>query len=89
MARDPTTVVSAGGFRRREALLTPRRIRTSVILIKIQIGLGILSMPSFLHTLGLIPGIIVIIGFGVLATWADYIVGQFKIAHPEVYTLAE
>lgn len=46
-------------------------------------------MASFLDVLGLIPGVLVIIVVGILTTYTDYIVGTFKLAHPEVYTLAE
>jgi hypothetical protein len=30
-----------------------------------------------------------VFAIGVLTTWTDYIVGTFKLAHPEVYTLAD
>lgn len=35
------------------------------------------------------PGIIIIITIGTIITWSDYVVGTFKINHPEVYTLAD
>lgn len=86
---DQTTVVSAGECLSFHGIHLTARIRTSVILVKYQVGLGVLAMPSYMHTLGLIPGIIVIIAVGLMTTWTDYIVGSFKKAHPEVYTLAE
>ncbi|KIR42716.1 neutral amino acid transporter [Cryptococcus deuterogattii 99/473] len=64
-------------------------IRASVLMIKVQIGLGILAIPAVLDTLGLIPAIFVIFGVAVATTWADYVVGKFKKNHPEVYTLAD
>lgn len=44
------------------------RWRACVILITIEVGIGVLSLPSALKTLGLIPGIIAILGFGSLTT---------------------
>ncbi|ODN77461.1 hypothetical protein L202_04638 [Cryptococcus amylolentus CBS 6039] len=64
-------------------------IRASVLLVKVQIGLGVLSIPAALDALGLVPAILVIVAVCLVITWADYIVGVFKLHHPEVYTLAE
>jgi hypothetical protein len=48
------------------------RWRACVLLITIEVGIGILSLPAALKTLGLIPGIIAILGFGALATsWSS------------------
>ncbi|GAB7328600.1 hypothetical protein MBLNU13_g00544t2 [Cladosporium sp. NU13] len=58
---------------------------TSVLMMKTQIGLGVLSIPLVFDTLGMIPGIIVLIAIAMITTWSDYIVGIFKINHPEVY----
>lgn len=38
---------------------------------------------------GVGPGLVVVFVIGILTTWTDYIVGTFKLAHPEVYTLAD
>ena len=48
-----------------------------LILITIEVGIGILSLPQALQTLGLIPGIIAILGFGGLTTYCGYILLQF------------
>ncbi|KAK8845615.1 hypothetical protein IAR55_006331 [Kwoniella newhampshirensis] len=60
-------------------------IRASVLELKTQIGLG----PSVLDTLGFVPGILVILAIGLIITWSDLVVGTFKLAHPEVYTIAD
>lgn len=57
--------------------------------VKSQIGLGVLALPAVLNTLGYVPGILLIIAIGAIITWSDYVVGTFKLNHPEVYTLAE
>lgn len=54
-------------------------------MIKTQVGLGILSIPSAFHTLGIIPGIICLIVIGAITTWSDYVIGTFKLSHREVY----
>ncbi|KAM0558176.1 hypothetical protein ACHAPJ_004860 [Fusarium lateritium] len=58
---------------------------TSALMMKAQIGLGILSIPSAFHVLGIIPGIICLLAIAVITTWSDYIIGTFKLNHPEVY----
>ncbi|KAE8368124.1 transmembrane amino acid transporter protein-domain-containing protein [Aspergillus caelatus] len=60
-------------------------IGTSVIMMKIQIGLGVLSIPSAFDTLGLIPGVICLLCIAFSTTWSSYIVGVFKLNHREVY----
>ncbi|EXA43637.1 hypothetical protein FOVG_08542 [Fusarium oxysporum f. sp. pisi HDV247] len=58
---------------------------TSALMMKTQIGLGILSIPSAFHALGLIPGLICLLVIGGITTWSDYIIGTFKLKHREVY----
>ncbi|CAG8938614.1 unnamed protein product [Penicillium salamii] len=57
----------------------------SVLMMKAQIGLGVLSLPSAFNTLGLIPGIISLVGITFVTTWGSYELGQFKLNHPEIY----
>lgn len=54
-------------------------------MIKTQIGLGVLSIPKVFATLGLIPGIIALLGIAGMTTWSNWMVGVFKLKHPEVY----
>ncbi|KAF4969448.1 hypothetical protein FSARC_3306 [Fusarium sarcochroum] len=58
---------------------------TSALMMKTQIGLGILSIPSAFDILGIIPGIICLLAMAVITTWSDHIIGVFKLKHPEVY----
>jgi len=48
------------------------------------ISLGILSLPSVLATIGLVPGFLLIFGLGVIATYSGYVIGQFKERYPWV-----
>lgn len=54
-------------------------------MIKTQIGLGVLSYPSVFDRLGMIPGVILVCVVAGITTWSDYIVGVFKVNHPDVY----
>ncbi|KAF5007147.1 hypothetical protein FDECE_6500 [Fusarium decemcellulare] len=60
-------------------------IGTVGLMLKTQFGLGVLSIPSVLNTLGIIPGVICVCAISAITTWSNYIVGQFKIKHREVY----
>lgn len=53
------------------------------------ISLGILSLPSALSTLGLIPGLILLISLGILATYTGLIIGHFKLRHPHIHSMAD
>ena len=54
-------------------------------MMKTQIGLGVLSIPSAFDTLGIVPGIITLCGIAITTTWSDDIIGVFKLQHREVY----
>lgn len=58
-------------------------------MTKTNIGLGILSIPFVFMAIGLVPGIIVIIVIQIMMTWANYMVGQTKLRHPEVWGITD
>ncbi|CBY01386.1 similar to amino acid transporter [Plenodomus lingam JN3] len=58
---------------------------TAGLMMKTQIGLGVLSIPAVFDTLGLIPGVIALLLIGGITLWSNYMVGIFKLKHPEVY----
>ncbi|KAF5232188.1 hypothetical protein FAUST_8858 [Fusarium austroamericanum] len=62
---------------------------TSALMMKTQIGLGILSIPSAFHTLGIIPGVICLLLIGGITTWSNYVIGTFKLNHREVYDIGD
>lgn len=53
------------------------RWKAAFVFIHTEVGIGILSLPSTLKTLGLIPGLIAILGIGILATYTAYVYLQF------------
>ncbi|KAJ9112090.1 hypothetical protein QFC22_006390 [Naganishia vaughanmartiniae] len=60
-----------------------------IVMIKVQVGLGVLSLPATLHTLGLVPGVLLMLLICAMNTWSDWVVGAFKRRHPEVYSVAD
>ncbi|TVY84823.1 N amino acid transport system protein [Lachnellula suecica] len=63
--------------------------RLTVVLIVEAIALGALSIPSAFATLGMVAGVICCIGIGLIAIYTSYVVGQVKIAFPEVAHYAD
>jgi len=68
---------------------TMRWWQAGMIMIAETISLGILSLPSVLAAVGIVPGIILIAGLGILATYTGYVLGQFKMAYPHVHNMAD
>jgi hypothetical protein len=60
-------------------------IGTAVLMMKTQIGLGVLSIPAVLDVLGMVPGIICLFAIAIITTWSNYMIGQFKLNHRSVY----
>lgn len=63
--------------------------QAGMIMIAETISLGILSLPSVLASLGIVPAVILIIGLGIIATYTGYVIGQFKLAYPHVHNMAD
>ncbi|EOR01892.1 hypothetical protein E3P77_01687 [Wallemia ichthyophaga] len=61
-------------------------IRASVVMTKTQIGLGVLSIPAALQTLGAAVGLVVLFGLGLITAWSNHTSGKFKQAHPSVHS---
>ncbi|GAA5820484.1 hypothetical protein JCM3770_005547 [Rhodotorula araucariae] len=62
---------------------------TVVFLVKTQIGIGVLGLPSAFNTLGLVPGCLVFFLFAGTTMWTDLYIGIFKLRHPEVYSISD
>lgn len=54
-------------------------------MMKTQIGLGVLAIPTIFDSLGMIPGVICLCIVAGLNSWSNYQVGVFKLRHPEIY----
>ena len=63
--------------------------QAGMVMIAETVSLGILSLPSVLATVGIVPGMILIGGLGIIATYTGYVLGQFKLAYPHVHSMAD
>lgn len=53
----------------------------SVLILKSQIGLGVLGLPFSLQVLGIVPGILCLVAVALITTWSGYVIGTFKLRH--------
>ncbi|KAF2764290.1 hypothetical protein EJ03DRAFT_392117 [Teratosphaeria nubilosa] len=63
--------------------------QAAIIMVAETISLGILSLPSVLASIGIVPGVILIAGLGLIATYTGYIFYQFKLRYPFVHNMAD
>ncbi|KAH7362208.1 transmembrane amino acid transporter protein-domain-containing protein [Plectosphaerella cucumerina] len=63
--------------------------RATIIFLKIQFAMSILSVPGALSTLGAVGGALSIVGWQTLNTYTAVILGDFRNRHPECHTLAD
>lgn len=61
----------------------------AVLIAKAQFGLGVLGIPETFLALGVVPGLICLLALCALSTWTGYIVGQFRLHHPHVYSIGD
>lgn len=55
------------------------------LMMKTQVGLGVLAIPVVFGQLGMVTGIVCLLAIATITTWSNYIVGVFKLNHPEIY----
>jgi amino acid permease len=60
-----------------------------MLMVAETISLGVLSLPAALSILGIIPGLILLVFLGILATYTGYVIGQFKIRYMHVHSMAD
>jgi hypothetical protein len=60
-----------------------------MIMIAETISLGILSLPSVLANVGLIPGVILLIGLGIMSSYSGYVMHQFRQVYPQIHSMAD
>lgn len=68
---------------------TMGRWSTAFALMTNQIGLGFMSLPGVLRTMGLIPGIIAVVGIGLLSWYTAYELFQFYRKYPRVVNVVD
>ncbi|KAJ5799140.1 Glycerol-3-phosphate dehydrogenase mitochondrial [Penicillium psychrosexuale] len=67
----------------------PFNRQAGMIMIAETISLGILALPKALAVLGLVPGILTILGVGIISTYTAYTIGRFKCRHVQVHSMAD
>ncbi|KAL1412422.1 hypothetical protein Q8F55_000167 [Vanrija albida] len=60
-----------------------------VLMTKANLGMGVLGLPAVFHTVGLIPGYILLVSICALMTYTVMVIGPFKRNHPECYSVAD
>lgn len=55
----------------------------AVLMIAEIVSNGMLSLPSSLAVVGVVPGVIVIVFLGVFATFTSWLLIGFKLRHPQ------
>lgn len=60
-----------------------------IVLIAETVSLGILSLPSVLATVGLVPGIVLILIMGFLSTYSGLVLAEFRQAYPFVQNFGD
>lgn len=61
----------------------------AVLMIAEIVSNGMLSLPSSLAVVGMVPGLIIIVFLGIFATYTSWILVKFKLRHPEVHTMGD
>ncbi|KAF7592255.1 hypothetical protein BBP40_000457 [Aspergillus hancockii] len=60
-----------------------------MLMIAENMSLGILSLPSAMATLGLVPGVIILVGMSGISWYTGYIIGQFKLRFPGTHSMGD
>ncbi|KAJ5404411.1 hypothetical protein N7509_004282 [Penicillium cosmopolitanum] len=60
-----------------------------MLMIAENVSVGILSLPSAVATLGMVPAAIMIIFISALSWYTGYEIGQFKLRHPQVHSMGD
>lgn len=53
------------------------------------VSLGVLALPQALAVLGIVPGLLCICFLGVIATYTGWLIGEFKLAYPQVQSFPD
>jgi amino acid permease len=61
----------------------------AVLMIAEIVSNGMLSLPSSLAVVGIVPGVIIILFLGIFATFTSWILIKFKLRHPQVHSMGD
>ena len=60
------------------------RWKAGIVLIHTEVGIGILSLPSVFQRIGLVPGLIAVLGIGLLSTYTAYVMLLYWRRYPHI-----
>ncbi|KAK7512146.1 amino acid transporter [Phyllosticta citriasiana] len=63
--------------------------QVGLLMVAENISLGVLSLPNAVATIGLVPGILLTIFFGLMAMYCGFVIGQFFNKYPSTHTFAD
>ncbi|RAK75092.1 uncharacterized protein BO72DRAFT_450187 [Aspergillus fijiensis CBS 313.89] len=63
--------------------------RCGILMVAENVSIGILSLPSAVATLGLVPSIILMIGVSFIAWYTAYLIYQFKMRYLHIHSMAD
>lgn len=61
--------------------------QAGMVMVAETISLGILSLPQAMSTVGVIPGLILLLGLGAFASYSGIVIGQFKLEYPHIHSM--
>ncbi|CBF83190.1 hypothetical protein AN3207.2 [Aspergillus nidulans FGSC A4] len=59
------------------------------LMVAETVSIGILSLPSVVAALGLVPAVILLAAIGLMSTYTGYTMGQFRWRYPHVQSMAD
>lgn len=63
--------------------------KAAIVLVAETVSLGVLSLPSVLATLGLVPGVVIILVIAVLSGYSGLVFGEFCQRYPDLQSFGD
>ncbi|PYH88306.1 amino acid transporter [Aspergillus ellipticus CBS 707.79] len=63
--------------------------QTGILMVAENVSIGILSLPSAVATLGLVPSIILLLGISGISWYTAYVIWQFKMRYPHIHSMGD
>ncbi|KAJ5652336.1 hypothetical protein N7507_009762 [Penicillium longicatenatum] len=63
--------------------------QAGMLMVAENISLGIMSLPSAVATLGIVPALLLILGLSGISWYTGYVFGQFKLRYPQVHSMGD
>jgi hypothetical protein len=60
--------------------------QAGMVMVAETISLGILSLPAAMAVLGIVPGLILLLCLGLMATYSGLVIGQFKLRYLHIHS---